>query len=282
MIGIIPYTYFDGANKPVGSTFLRVNGLVANSEYFEVWRHGSQYDGLIFQKVYWREMMLAYDKPKILDLCDMDWINGTVDIIDIGNLVDAITCSSPELTRLIKGYFPKKIVEHVPDRLDFKTFPEARPIHRGKAKNIVWFGFIPNAYHTLGQLCQAILKHELDLTIIADKRYMQEDPIKELGPKFIKYDPLNAYDHIKHADIVLNPRSDKGRYKYKSNNKSLISWKLGVPVAASSADIDRLLDPNERNKEIAKKSIPVGRDYNILKSVDQYLNILNKIKKNRS
>ena len=91
--GIIPFTFFRGHNKPVGSSFLRVDALINNNTDFEKWQHGKKYDSLIFQKAYWAEMMELFDGPMILDLCDPDWIKNGVDIIRLGNLVHAITCS---------------------------------------------------------------------------------------------------------------------------------------------------------------------------------------------
>lgn len=283
LTGIIPFTYFGGANKAVGSTFLRVEGLIENDDSFKMWKHGHSYDNLIFQKAYWPEMMQTFKGPKILDLCDADWINGEVDIVHIAGLADAITCSSPELTALLKTFLPSKIIVHVPDRLNFKIVPEPRPAHTGRAKNVIWFGFINNAYQTLEQLYPAVSSHNLNLTIVSDLPYTKNDPISSLNPQFIRYDQSTAYSIIKNADIVLNPRSSRGNYQYKSNNKSVIGWKLGVPVAETIEDIERLLDHGQRNKEVFLKQSMVNEHYNILKSADQYHKIICEIKsKNKS
>lgn len=276
--GIIPFTLFSGAGKAAGSTFLRVDSLVENTPDFEVWKHGKQYDSLIFQKAYWTEMMEAFKGPKILDLCDPSWVREMVDIIETGKLVDAFTCSSAELTRLIGSYFPGKIVEYVPDRLDLKQYPYPVKIHQDEARNVTWFGFIHNAYSTLAQLHPALKRNRLKLTIIANEPYEEDDEIKALKPEFIKYDQSTIHHNLRQADIVLNPRTDKAFFKYKSNNKSIISWKLGIPVAETNADIDRLMDPYERNKEIPEKQSLVDKDYNILQSADQYRSVINRIK----
>jgi len=142
--GIIPFTYFGGVQKSVGSTFLRVDCLASSTSDFEKWTHGKKYDNLIFQKTYWKEMMEMFKGPKILDICDPDLIRERLDIVEIGNMVHAITCSSEGLTQLMKNYFPTKIVVHVPDRLNPNEFPQPRSTHEGYAQKVVWFGFIHN------------------------------------------------------------------------------------------------------------------------------------------
>lgn len=274
--GIIPFSYFH--NKSSGSTFLRAEGIVNTTTDFDIWKHGHKYDNLIFEKVYWPEMMELFTGPKILDLCDPDWIRGEVDLIEIGNKVDAITCSSQPLTALVQCYLPHKMVVHVPDRLNFNLFPALRKPHEGKAKNVLWFGYISNAEATLVQLAPTIKKHNLSLTIIANAPYTLEDAIAEMHPHFINYNQQTAYSYIQQADIVLNPKSDKAFFKYKSNNKSVISWKLGVPVAETTEQLEWLMEAENRNAEVREMQAMVENEYNIIKSAQQYREIIERIK----
>ena len=278
LTGIIPFVYFEYTQRTAGSTFLRVDRLVANDAGFEKWVHGKKYDNLIFQKAYWLQMMQHFKEPKILDLCDPDWIQFRVNIRELGEHVHAITCSSDELTQLLRIYFPDKIVEHVPDRLDLKTFPLPRKTHHGKARKAVWFGYIYNAHETLPQLLPAIKETGLQLCIIADRPYSEKDGILELNPEFIPYDQSKVYGQIKEADILLNPRSDKAFYKYKSNNKSLIGWQLGLPVAVTNEDVIRLMNPDERNREVAIMKPVVEKEYPIEKTAEQYRDIFFRIR----
>ena len=276
--GIIPFTYLGGLYKRAGSTSLRVDQLVAAAPDFKYWVHGSRYDNLIFQKAYWPEMMKTFNGPKILDVCDPDWFQESLDIVETGNLAHAITCSSEALTQLMRSYFPAKIVECVPDRLDFHLFPPPRGKHQGTAKNVVWFGFIHNAHETLAPLLPALTTYGLRLRIIADKPYSQEDGILELEPEFEHYDPATIYSQLKEADIVLNPRSNRAFYRYKSDNKSVIGWKLGLPVAVSEEDLVRFLNPDKRNEEVQVKRLLVDKGYRIEKSALQYREIISKIR----
>ena len=277
-IGILPFSHFEGANKIVGSSFLRAEGVANNADDFEIWRQGRKYDGLIFQKVYWKEMMQLFKGPKILDLCDPDWLNGSVNIIEIGDLVDAITCSSEPLTIAVKKFFPGKVVIHVPDRLDFNVYPPAKQQHNEVVKKVVWFGFMPNANETLLQFSDVIKEYNLELTIIADRPYSREDAIYELQPTYVQFKRDTAYTVIQDHDVVLNPRSAKVSFKYKSNNKSVISWKLGLPVAATADQLVRFFELDERIKEVEKKQLLVTQQYNIVDSIDQYRSIMEEIK----
>lgn len=272
--GIIPFSYI--VKKRSGSSILRAEVLAQCSDDFKIWQHGPQYDALIFQKVYWLEMMQNFKGPKILDLCDPDWVKGDVDIIETGNLVDAITCSSPALTKLLRSYLPEKIIEYVPDRFNFNLFPPPRK-HTRNASKVIWFGFVHNAHETLPTFADALRKHNLELTIISDLPYSQKDSISDLHPRHITYEEYSAYDFIQQGDIVLNPKSTKAFFKYKSNNKDVIAWRLGMPVAQTPADLERLLTPDNRNNEINEKIPLVENEYNITRSANQYREIINQI-----
>ena len=276
--GIIPFVYFKYIQRTVGSTFLRVDRLVANDAGFEKWVHGKEYDNLIFQKAYWLQMMQLFKGPKILDLCDPDWMELQVDIRGLGDHVHAVTCSSDELTQLLRSYFPDKTVEHVPDRLDLKIFPSPRNVHQGKAQKAVWFGYIRNAYETLPQLLPAIRETGLQLRIIANLPYAEKNDMLKMNPEFLYYDQSTAYEQIKEADILLNPRSDKAFYRFKSNNKSLIGWKLGLPVAATNGDVMRLMNPDERNREVSLMHPVIEKEYAIEKTAEQYRDIIGRIR----
>lgn len=277
LFGILPYSHFEGANKVVGSSFLRAVGVANNANDFEIWRYGKKYDGLIFQKVYWKEMMQLFKGPKILDVCDPDWLAGNVNIMEIGNLVDAITCSSEALTNAVKQFFPDKIITHVPDRLDFNIYPPAKKQHNNIVKKVVWFGFMPNANETLKQFTTVIKEYNLELTVITDRPYTQEDAIYELQPTYIRFEHETAYTIMQAHDVVLNPRSAKASFKYKSNNKSVISWKLGLPVAESAEQLERFFAVKERIREVEEKQLQVTQQYNITNSIEQYRSIMNEI-----
>lgn len=278
MIGVIPFTYFRNNNKPVGSSFLRVDSLLRKNPDFEKWKHGKKYNSLIFQKAYWIEMMTMFNGPKILDLCDPDWIKNSVDIVQVSKLVHAITCSSEKMASLLSSYFPDKIVVYIPDRLDLDFYPSPKELHRGKAKRVVWFGFIHNAYETLEKMVPVIKQFGLKLVIISNENYIKEDMVLSLDFEYHHFNHDTAYDIIRQCDISLNPKSSLSFFKYKSNNKSLISWVLGLPVAHSPEELIALIHSDQRNTEVSIMSEVVRTEYDINESAQQYRDIFDLIK----
>ena len=275
--GIVPFIYFYYNQTPIASTDLRAEPIIKRYPDFEKFIHGKKYDNLIFQSSFWKEMAMLFAGPKIIDVCDPDWLKYELDIVEQARHVDAVTCSSEGLKDLVKSYFPDKIVEHVPDRFDFSLFPKPHGLHRGKARKAIWFGFTHNACETLPQLAPAIRKYGLELLIVANAPYSQKDEISALNSRFVRYEHYSSKEHIAESDILLNPRSNRASFRYKSNNKSVVAWKLGVPVAVTGDDIARLMDPDERNREVEKHAF-VGEEYNIEKSVQQYRDIIRRIR----
>lgn len=276
--GIIPHSFVYDYEQSLGSDYLRVTQLTTNYPEFEQFVHGKKYDHLIFQQYCWEEMMQRFAGPKILDLCDPNWITYDLEIVKICGWVHAVTCSSEGLTQLVKSYLPDMIVEHVPDRLDLKTFPLPRKPHQGKARKAVWFGYTHNAHETLPQLAPILKDTGLQLRIIANLPYSEDDDILKLNPEFLQYDRSTVYEQIREADILLNPRSDKAFFRYKSNNKSLVGWHLGLPVAVTGEDVARLMNPDERNKDVADMQPVVKQEYHIGKTAEQYHDIIRRIK----
>jgi hypothetical protein len=277
LTGIVPYMYFSYVQNPVASTDLRVEPIVKRHSCFEKFIHGKKYENLIFQQTFWKEMAVQFHGAKIIDICDPDWLKYDIDFVEFSQHVHAITCSSEALNNLVQSYFPDKIVEHVPDRFDFSLFPKRHSIHYGKATKAVWFGYTHNAYETLPQLASVIKELGLELLIIANTPYAKEDEIYALNPHFKKYEHYSSRQHIAESDILLNPISKRSYFRYKSNNKSVVAWKLGIPVAVTTDDIARLMDPDERNREVEKYAF-VEEEYDIEKSVLQYKEIIHRIK----
>ena len=153
-------------------------------------------------------------------------------------------------------------------RTDYQSYFDFEKWVHGKSNN---------AYETLPQLAPVIKKLGLELLIIANAPYSQEDEISALNPRFVKYEHSSSRQHIAESDILLNPRSNKAGFRYKSNNKSVVAWKLEVPVAVTGDDIDRLMEPDERNREMEKCAF-VEEEYSIEKSVQQYRDIICRIK----
>jgi len=280
-ISIVDWARFNGRDpKKIGSTFLRSDNLVAKDKDFFHWTQGAVSDAMIFQKVYWVEAMKLYDKPKILDLSDPDMIKGSylggMDLKYISQYVDAITCSSPTLTEQVKKYVDVPVY-HVPDRINFDLFPDPKH-HVGRARTAVWFGYVHNAKEVLQYyIMESLASQQLDLLVVSNANFSPEDGYG-VNVKNVRYESDTAYYEIQQGDIFLNPSCvTNANFKYKSNNKTVIAWKLGLPLAKEPSDLEKFLDANERNKESKKRLKEVEENYRIESSGVQYKEIINKI-----
>ena len=108
---------------------------------------------------------------------------------------------------------------------------------------------------------------------------------KKMGQVNISIDGINDHFNIngrngsfKKADIAINPKSSRFQFRYKSNNKTTIARKLGLPVAESFDDLKKFGDPGTRNKEVESQMPTIIKEYNILKSAEQYRDLIWRIK----
>ena len=70
-------------------------------------------------------------------------------------------------------------------------------------------------------------------------------------------------------------------FEFKSNNKTIQSWALRMPVACNANDLDRLMDGEAREKESEEKYQEVLAKWDIKHSVKEYLDFINLLKKRR-
>lgn len=256
----------------MGSSVIRGDWLVKNWPELRAWKTGMVADAMIFQKVYWSYFMKDFPGRKVLDMCDPDWKSGEMKLIETANLVDAITCSNDNLTRAVAEVVKDRPVITIPDRLDLSLFT-GRKQHYVKAKRVVWFGYHHNAIETLPQVLQSLGRRGLELLVVSNSPF---SPTATYGCMIqnIRWDQSNAYQAIQSADIAINPALLKSNFRFKSNNKTVIAWALGLPVANTNEDIDRFIDPVERTKEAEARWLEVKRDYDIKLSVEQYKKLL--------
>jgi len=274
-VGILLFEDWHGKSN-LGSSRIRGHWLVNHWDEAEIFRQGAKYEAVIFQKCFWKQYLKAYNGIKILDLCDPDWLD-TVPIVELIDECDAVTVSSPGLKKELDK-FSSKPVYFVPDRQDLE-FHNVRKKHEGKAKWVVWFGYSHNA-STLDQTLMFLKKYGLKLKVISNGRppYLKAD-------KNIKYnweDPyFNFNEEILEADIVLMPPDTRPRGRFKSKNKTFTAWALGMPVATTPEELERFLDPKERQKEADKRFKEIREKYDVKLSVKQLKEIIKKCKNDK-
>jgi predicted metal-dependent hydrolase len=98
----------------------------------------------------------------------------------------------------------------------------------------------------------------------------------------ITWDEKTVDDEIQKADFALFPDNLSGRGKYKSNNKTVHAWALGLPVAKTKNDMIRFLEEEERIKESTERLEQVWREYNVKISAQQMDELVNDIWKTKN
>lgn len=253
-VGILTNEQHTNAQKDsVGSSRIRGKWVVKYWPEAEEFKIGVKYDAIIFQKAYFLEYMRVYDGVKILDLCDPDWVDNKP-VIQAAELCDAITVSSQGLYDYLSKIVSKPVYL-IPDRVDLEAHREKK-VHQGRAKGVVWFGYNHNQ-QVLDGVIPALKRLGLTLTVISDLPYYPTASIAGIEPawlqgniKNVKYDQETVNEEIiAGGDMLLNNRPEFGKFLYKSENKTIIGWALGMPVVKSAEDLERFMEPEERVKE---------------------------------
>jgi hypothetical protein len=271
-------------NRPtnsVGSSRIRVRWLLHYWEEAEEYIMGKKYEVLIFQKVYWENMMRFFEGIKIIDLCDADWLEGKP-VFEFIDLADATVTSTQALADYIQKLRPNALVKCIPDRV---YLPEMVPIktkHEGFLRKLAWFGYSHNAQYLLSTF-DDIISHNLELTVISNNPY--DVPLAYRGRlklENVPYDYNTLGKELMKYDAVLMPApfgDEKSRYK--SNNKVLQAWALGMPVITLPQDLERFNDPLERKKESELRLKEIKEKWDCRFSVDEYKDLIKEIKERK-
>jgi hypothetical protein len=266
----------------VGSSRIRVRWLLPYWKEAEEYVIGKKYDVLIFQKVYWREMMKVFEGIKILDLCDPDWLENKP-VFEFIDLCDAITTSTKPLAEFIKKMRPDALVKYIPDRI---YLPEAQPIkeqHSEELRKLVWFGYSQNSHYLTNTFEQLILKN-MELTVISDRPI--DIPMIYRAKMVINNVPYNYAtlnkELIKYDAVIMPDPTGDEKSKYKSNNKTLQAWSLGMPIVKIPEDIDRLMTKEAREIEAKEKLEEIRNKFDVKYSVQEYKDLIEEIKRRKN
>lgn len=278
-IGILTFEKMRGA-KEIGSSRIRGHWLVENWEEAEIFKYGKEYDVVIYQKAYFVEHAELFKGIKIFDICDPDYLHYGYRTAEMLANVDAVTTSTQELAEDFKKFTDKPVV-FIPDRQDISKLSNIK-IHRGEAKIACWFGYSSN-YTMLDQVVPFLVKEGYSLIVIADKPYT---PVNNFVNRIeiINY-PWNdktAFDDIVKADVLVNPQSSKGKWKYKSNNKSITANLLNIPVAQDAKDLARLKNLFYRRARAEKERQFAIDNYDIKLSVADFKNLITRIQNEKT
>ena len=257
--------------KNIGSSRIRGHWLIDQMPEAEAFVQGKEYETVIFQKVYWKEMARAFKGKKILDICDPDWLDG-FEIVSFLKEMDAVTVPTQALKDSIQKFTTLPIFL-IPDRVNMKDMLPPKQ-HEGKATKVAWFGYSHNT-EVLDAALMNIRKLGLTLKIVSDGAYATS----ECKVENVKWDPMTWQEEIQDADFCLLPEKLSGRALFKSPNKTHQSWALGLPVAKTLQDLERFMDPLERQKEAEEKFKWMQENGDVTKSVEEMREVIESIKK---
>lgn len=275
-IGFCTMEKFDNRVKDsVGSSRIRASWLIKYWPEAEDYLIGAQYDVLIFQKVYWQAMMQNFKGIKILDLCDPDWLEGKP-VLEYSDMADATVTSSQALADYIKKFRPNSRILCIPDRIDLDIH-KPKENHAGPAKTIAWFGYSTNI-HYIEKCFDDIIAKDLTLTVISDQPYNPPVAYRNLKVVNIPFSWPGVNKEITNCDLVLLPDTNEDlRGTFKSNNKTLSAWALGMPVVKVPQDLDRFMDPAERRKESELRLQEIKDKWDVKLSVKEYQDLIGEI-----
>jgi hypothetical protein len=266
----------------VGSSRIRARWLMPYWPECEEFCIGKNYDFHIYQKVYWKAMMEAFKGIKIIDLCDPDWLENKP-VFEFIDLADAVTTSTQSLADYIQKMRPHMLVKCIPDRILMSEVILIKEDYGTELKSLVWFGYSHNT-HYLFSAFDEFIRRDIELTVISNNPF--ELPLAYKGRLKVQNVPYN-YETINKelikADAVFlpDPTGDE-KARYKSNNKTLQAWSLGMPVISAPKDLDTFMWMEARKEEGKKRRKEIEDKWDIKFSVDEYKELIKKIKEKKN
>ena len=224
-IGVLTFERYLG-KKGIGSSRIRGEWLVNNWDDAELFVQGQHYEVVIYQKAYWVEHAKSFKGIKIFDFCDSDFLHWGYRTKEMLEEVDAVTTSTELLAEALRAFTNKPVI-CIPDRIDINEITKHK-YHKGDAHWVAWFGYSSN-FDMLRPVTHFLKKNNLNLIVISNSGFTL--PINAGGVQLrnLPHNWDTIYDDLLEADIVVNPQSSRGKWKYKSNNKTILAQALGLP-----------------------------------------------------
>lgn len=255
----------------IGSSRIRADWLIKYWSEAERFVMGKEYDVVIYQKAYFIEHAKRFKGLKILDLCDPDFLDWRYKVVEMINECDVVTTSTEALRNIVSKFTDKPVI-YIPDGMDFEFHREKKK-HQGRAKWVVWFGY-STGFEMLKGIEYHLKRNNLGLIVIANEDYKIKQSYS-IPLKNYKWELETINKHTLEGDIIINPQSRKGKWKFKSNNKTLSGWVLGIPVADNPNDLKRFLDEGERIKESEEKLEEVKK-WDVKLNIERLKKIINE------
>jgi len=145
-------------------------------------------------------------------------------------------------------------------------------------RKLVWFGYGQNIHYLINTF-DILIRKGIELTLISNISY--EPPLiyrDKLKLHNIPYsqETLNK-ELIEHDAILMPAPFGDQKSKYKSNNKTLISWSIGMPVVTTPEELEKFMSKEVREKESIKRLKEVEEKWDSKISVAEYKLLLKEI-----
>lgn len=278
-VGIMTFEKFHG-KKNIGSSRIRGHWVAEEWGDAEEMIVGKKYDTVIYQKAYMVDHAQVFNGVKILDLCDPDWLDWGYRTKEMIEVVDGISTSTQALADAVSN-FTDKPVKFIRDRMKISDH-KVKKVHEGIAEKVVWFGYSHN-FPMLKSALAPIAKNNLGLIVISDSAFTLPAPyVGRIDLINYPWNPETIHSDIIKADIALNPQSSHGKWRFKSENKTITANLLGIPVAEDPTDLKRLMSEDERKKQAEQDYQNAVKNYDVKISVQEYKDFIQEIKDLRS
>lgn len=233
---------FDGLSYSSGSIRLRAGWVCKywdGADVYDKTQSMADYSLIVFQKAYltgqtqgWIHDLARYReggaKCKLaFDLCDPDFLSDEHRrrMLSVLPLFDFAVASTEPIRDWLQAYLP---CAHIPDRVDLDDIEKVLTFrsHRHRPPlRLLWAGYVNNKKMLSPEFGAFAAENGHSLEVWA---LSQPVPFAEFWAKVQKY------------DVLLNPRPEIDPWRYKSNNKTLISHALGVPAVRTVAELAKL------------------------------------------
>jgi hypothetical protein len=210
---------------------------------------------------------------KVLDICDPDWLDGA-EVVSFCREMSLIVVPTETMKESISTFTDKPVFV-IPDGEDFELLPEPKK-HEGRAKSAVWFGYSGNM-DVIYPTFFAIKKLGLTLKVISDGNLNTS----ECKVENIRWEEETCDEEYQKADFALLPEKKGGRFKYKSNNKTVHAWSLGLPVAKTREDLERFMEEGDRILESEKRLKQVRNENSVELSAKKLYEIIRQYQDNQ-
>lgn len=272
----------------VGSSRLRVHNLVKYWDEAGLYRYGDNPEVLIYQKVYTTfdyKFQEHFKGIQILDVCDPDF-NQSSDIYfrHTMDIMDAVVCPTETFAKFLRQMTDTP-VHVIKDRFDLEELPKPK-VHKGSLKTAVWFGYAHNA-ESIKFAISSLQRRGIKLIVVANEdptcyRWAERPKEYESMYTFVKYTHPEAYVHIQKGDVALMLDGYRPMDIFKSENKTIISKLLGLPIAKTAEDLEALMTAEARNKAIQPEYAKLIKDYDCQVSVKQYKALIDEISRSKT